>query len=185
MTVLVALVVACAVSASPAVAASPAEMISQFRAQHGEGKVELDATLTSIAQQQAAAMAAKEALEHDVAGSFNSRVARSKAGLAAENIAYGYPDFPNTLKQWINSSGHRRNLLLHGATKVGIGSVRAGSGRTYWAMVIAGGYDKPKPKAKPQAAKPKAKPAQAAAAPAKPKPAAKRECHINLLGLCL
>jgi hypothetical protein len=186
MTLLVATFVADAVLATPALAAGPAELITQFRAQHGETKVTLDPTLTSIAQEQAAAMAAKETLDHDVAGSFTKRAARSNAGRAAENIAYGYPDFPNTLKQWIASPSHRRNLLLKGASKIGVASVRSASGRTYWAMVIAGDYEKPQPKPKAQPkGKPGGQPAQAAAAPAKSSAAAKRDCTIRMLGMCL
>ena len=50
--------------------------------------------------------------------------------------------FPKTLDQWINSSGHRKNLLLPGATRVGVASVKsAKTGRMYWAMVIAGDYE--------------------------------------------
>ena len=46
---------------SSAHAASPAEMISQFRAQHKEKAVVTDAKLTRVAHDQAAAMAAKVA----------------------------------------------------------------------------------------------------------------------------
>jgi len=86
-------------------------MISDFRLKHGEGRVTLDKTLTRIAHEQAAAMAAKDQLDHDVLGRFNTRVSPAGAGRAAENIAYGYDSFPKTLDQWVNSSGHRRNLL--------------------------------------------------------------------------
>ena len=121
---------------------SPASMISDFRKQHGEGRVTLDAALTRIAHDQAAAMAAKDRLDHDVLGQFNKRVAPAGAGRAAENIAYGYDSFPKTLDQWINSSGHRRNLLLRNASRVGVASVKSSAtGRTYWAMVIAGDYE--------------------------------------------
>jgi uncharacterized protein YkwD len=50
--------------------------------------------------------------------------------VAAENIAYGYPDFARTLKQWINSTGHRANLLLHGAKWIGVAHAQ-NSDRTY------------------------------------------------------
>ncbi|MBI5129747.1 MAG: CAP domain-containing protein [Rhodopseudomonas palustris] len=191
---LLAMTVILAAMSTPALAQAPAEMISQFRAKNGEGAVTLDATLNAIAQQQATGMAAKDVLDHDVVGNFNNRVAPSKAGSAAENIAYGYADFPRTLGQWINSSGHRRNLLLKGASKVGIANAKSASGRTYWAMVIAGDYEKPK--AKPPAKQP-ARPAQVAKGTAKPakdnkpataKPApakpARRDCTIKMLGLC-
>jgi hypothetical protein len=132
--------------AAPAMAAeSPAELISGFRLKNGEIRVVRDATLDRIAMEQARAMAAKNDLSHDVLGSFNRRVAPAGAGRAAENIAYGYDSFEKTLGQWIDSSGHRRNLLLHNASRVGIASARDASGkRTYWAMVIAGDYE-PKP----------------------------------------
>ena len=131
--------------AAPAMAAeSPAELISGFRLKNGEIRVVRDATLDRIAMEQARAMAAKNDLSHDVLGPFNRRVAPAGAGTAAENIAYGYDSFEKTLGQWIDSSGHRRNLLLHNATRVGIASARSASKRTYWAMVIAGDYE-PKP----------------------------------------
>jgi hypothetical protein len=132
--------------AAPAMAAeSPAELISGFRLKHGEVRVVRDATLDRIALEQARAMAAKDQLSHEVFGPFTRRIAPARAGRAAENIAYGYESFEKTLGQWIDSSGHRRNLLLHNASRVGIASARDASGkRTYWAMVIAGDYE-PKP----------------------------------------
>jgi hypothetical protein len=92
-----------------------------------------------IALEQARAMAAKDNLSHKVLGPFTRRIAPARAGRAAENIAYGYESFEKTLDQWIDSSGHRRNLLLHNASRVGVASAKNASGkRTYWAMVIAG-----------------------------------------------
>jgi uncharacterized protein YkwD len=64
-----------------------------------------------------------------VLGSFTRRVAPARAGRAAENIAYGYDNFEKTLGQWIDSSGHRRNLLLHNASRVGIARARDASGK--------------------------------------------------------
>src|SRR4051794_13315026 len=123
-------------------AESPAELISSFRLKHGEVRVVSDATLDGIAMEQARAMAAKDNLSHEAAGSFGRRIAPAGAGRAAENIAYGYESFEKTLRQWIDSSGHRRNLLLHNASRVGIASAKDASGkRTYWAMEIAGDYE--------------------------------------------
>src|SRR3954453_3276997 len=132
---------------APAMAAEqPAELISGFRLKHGEVRVVRDATLDRIALEQARTMAAKNNLSHEVLGPFTRRIAPAGAGGAAENIAYGYESFEKTLGQWIDSSGHRKNLLLHNASRVGVASARDASGkRTYWAMVIAGDYEtKPK-----------------------------------------
>jgi Cysteine-rich secretory protein family len=119
-------------------AATPVEMISGYRLAHGEGKVKFDPALHRIAEEQAKAMAARDVLDHDALRPFSARVTQLGAVKSAENIAYGYDTFPKTLDQWIASSGHRYNLLMHGASRVGIASARsAKSGRTYWAMVIA------------------------------------------------
>jgi uncharacterized protein YkwD len=115
--------------AAPAVATElPAELISSYRLKHGEVRVVRDATLDRIALAQARAMAAKDVLSHEVLGAFSGRVAPAKAGRAAENIAYGYESFDKTLGQWIDSSEHRKNLLLHNASRVGIASARDASG---------------------------------------------------------
>jgi hypothetical protein len=140
---------------------------------------------------QAKAMAAKDDLSHDALGPFNRRVAPAGAGRAAENIAYGYDNFEKTLGQWIDSSGHRKNLLLHNASRVGIASAKNASGkRTYWAMVIAGDYeskgkDKGKGKGKKDA-EPLVAVKREAAPASKPKSQSKSSnCHIKLLGLCI
>jgi uncharacterized protein YkwD len=139
------LLLAALFNGSAAAESSPAEMISNFRLKHGEGRVTIDQTLNRIAREQAEAMASKDNLDHEVLGSFNSRITPAKSGRAAENIAYGYDTFDKTLDQWINSAGHRANLLLHNASRVGIASAKSPSSRrTYWAMEIAGDYTPPK-----------------------------------------
>ncbi len=170
-------------AAAPAMAETPAELISSFRLKHGEVRVVRDSTLDRIAMDQARAMAAKDDLSHDALGPFNRRVAPAGAGRAAENIAYGYDNFEKTLGQWIDSSGHRKNLLLHNASRVGIASARNASGkRTYWAMVIAGDYE-PKGKGKKNKDKEPLIAVKREAAPAsKPKSS---NCHVKLLGLCI
>ncbi len=152
----------------------------------------MDSTLTRIAHEQAAAMAAKDQLDHDVLGGFNARINPAKAGRAAENIAYGYDGFPKTLKQWIDSAGHRRNLLLHNASRVGVASVKSSAtGRTYWAMEIAGDYERRKVSSGAKSsgarqtpvAKPKAEPKDQPKA--QPKARASQACRLKILSICL
>jgi hypothetical protein len=173
----------CTPVSSQSAPSNPAAMISDFRKQHGEKPVVLDSTLTRIAHDQAAAMAARDKLDHDVLGQFNKRVSPAGAGRAAENIAYGYESFPKTLTQWINSSGHRRNLLLRNASRVGVASVKSSAtGRTYWAMVIAGDYE---PSRKPPKIAKSSKPVTVAKPVAKPKSRAGEACRLKILSLCL
>lgn len=193
--------------AALAAEASPAEQISAFRLQHGEIRVTRDAVLDRIAADQAREMAAKDNLSHEILGPFGRRIAPSLAGRAAENIAYGYDNFEKTLGQWINSPEHRKNLLLHNATKVGIASARTANGkRTYWAMEIAGDYEKKEKARKPplvaqhkSGGKPSAKSGAKSESQTAAKPEAKSEthwgaklpagkdCHLNikLIGLCI
>jgi hypothetical protein len=169
--------------AAPAMAAeSPAELISSFRLKNGEVRVVRDATLDRIALEQARAMAAKDDLSHEVLGSFTMRIAPAHAGRAAENIAYGYESFEKTLGQWIDSSGHRKNLLLHNASRVGIASAKDANGkRTYWAMVIAGDYE-PKPGKGKRNTEPLVAVKREAAPSGRPNSS---DCHIKVLGLCI
>ena len=156
-------------SPSAALSASPAELISNFRVSQGLGRVTMDATLNRIAQEQATAMAARDLLDHGAAGSFSSRVASAGSRHAAENIAYGYDSFTKTLDQWINSSGHRKNLLMQGASRVGVASAKSSTtGRTYWAMVIAGDLEQP----------------ERAASKANSR-RAPQACRMSIFGLCL
>jgi hypothetical protein len=181
-------------SASAAAAESPVELISNYRLKHGEIRVTRDAALDRIAMEQARAMAAKDHLSHDALGPFSRRMAPSGAGRAAENIAYGYESFEKTLGQWIDSSEHRRNLLLPRATRVGIASARDASGkRTYWAMEIAGDYEpkpgrgkgKDKDKGRIVAGGPPSEGSVVKLEVVATKKRSASKCHISLLGLCL
>ncbi len=116
-------------------------------------------------------MAAKDVLDHSVLGPFASRVAAVKSERAAENIAYGYDSFPKTLDLWIDSPEHRKNLLMPGASKVGIASAKSSkTHRTYWAMVITGGE--------------RSQSVLSAAHRATPR-RGEEACRMKILGLCL
>jgi uncharacterized protein YkwD len=122
----------------PAFASDYASQISAYRRTHGLPPVRLDSALNAVALRQAQAMAASGTISHSAAGSFSSRVAALRKSRAAENIAAGFLSFAETLKQWENSAGHRENLLMPGARKVGVASVANPQSpyRMFWAMVI-------------------------------------------------
>jgi uncharacterized protein YkwD len=122
----------------PAFATDYASQISAYRRAHGLSGVQADSKLSAVALQQAQAMAASGTISHSAAGSFSSRVAGLRKSRAAENIAAGFLSFAETLKQWEDSAGHRANLLMPGAKKVGVASVANARSpyRKFWAMVI-------------------------------------------------
>jgi Cysteine-rich secretory protein family len=113
-------------------------MISQYRREHGLSAVKADAKLTAVAVRQAQAMASSGIMDHDVAGSFASRVAGANMTPVAENIAAGTKTWADTLRIWKESAGHNANLLLRDADSIGVAFARNEDTRykVYWAMVI-------------------------------------------------
>jgi uncharacterized protein YkwD len=121
-----------------AIAADYASEISAFRRAHKLSPVTLDSKLNAVALTQARAMSSSGKVSHEVAGLFPVRVAKLRKSKAAENIAAGFLTFSETLKQWEDSPGHRENLLMPGARKVGVAYVANPKSpyRMFWAMVI-------------------------------------------------
>ena len=124
--------------AAPALAGDYASDISAYRKTHRLSAVKLDSRLNAVALKQAQAMAASGTVSHSAAGNFATRVAPLRKSRAAENIGAGFLTFSEMLKQWEDSAGHRENLLMAGARRVGVASVNNPKSpyRKFWAMVI-------------------------------------------------
>ncbi|WP_349644565.1 MULTISPECIES: CAP domain-containing protein [unclassified Bradyrhizobium] len=122
-----------------AAAADIAAQVTAYRRAHGLTAVRMDGALVALARQQAAAMAAKETVSHGAGGDFRLRVAGLHRRLVAENIAAGFLTFPEVLAQWDASAGHRENLLMVGARRIGVAAVSKPSSpyRRFWAMIIS------------------------------------------------
>jgi len=119
-------------------AADYAGAISAYRRAHGMPAVRLDARLNAMALKQAQAMSATGSVSHSAGASFFTRIAPLKKQRAAENIGAGFISFAEMLTQWENSAGHRENLLMPGARRVGVAYVDNAKSpyRKFWAMVI-------------------------------------------------
>jgi uncharacterized protein YkwD len=122
----------------PALAADYASEISAYRRAHGLSAVKPDSRLSAVALKQARAMASSGTVSHSAGGNFSTRVADLRKSRAAENIGAGFLSFSEMLKQWEDSTGHRANLLMAGARRVGVASVDNPKSpyRKFWAMVI-------------------------------------------------
>jgi uncharacterized protein YkwD len=121
-----------------AMAGDYASAISAYRRAHGLSAVRSDSRLGAVALKQARAMASSGTVSHSAGGNFVTRVAPLRKSRAAENIGAGFLSFSEMLKQWEDSSGHRANLLMAGARRVGVASVDNPKSpyRKFWAMVI-------------------------------------------------
>jgi uncharacterized protein YkwD len=127
-------------------AAAAASMISGYRQNNGLGTVTLDPTLMQMAQEQARNMAARNKLDHNVSRPFSERIARSgfDAKAAAENISAGYHTIAEAFSGWRESPPHNANMLLKGATRMGIAAVYTPSSKykVFWALILAAPDDK-------------------------------------------
>ena len=94
-----------------------------------------------MAQAQAEAMAKRDKLEHNIKKPFVARLKATgyNAKSAAENIGAGYHTLAEAFSGWRDSPPHRANMLLPGATRIGIAAVPAPSSKykVYWALIVA------------------------------------------------
>jgi uncharacterized protein YkwD len=122
-------------------AAAAASMISGYRTNNGLPAVALDPELTRLAEMQATVMARRDKLDHNAAKPFVARLKASgyDAKYAAENIGAGYHTLAEAFSGWRDSPPHNANMLLKGATRIGIAAVYtpASKYKVYWALIIA------------------------------------------------
>jgi uncharacterized protein YkwD len=122
-------------------ATAAASMISGYRRNNGLGTVSVDPELVKLARSQAQAMAARDRLGHDVLGAFPERLksAGYDARVAAENIGAGYHTLAEAFSGWRDSPSHRANMLLRGATHIGIATAYAPGSKykVFWALILA------------------------------------------------
>ena len=108
-----------------------ATSLNGFRASHGLSQLRTDGTLTALAGEHAADMARRDSLDHD-----GFMTHRGPRGARAENVAYGCRESACVIQQWVNSSGHRKNMLIPGLTRYGLGSATSQSGKKYWTLLV-------------------------------------------------
>jgi uncharacterized protein YkwD len=127
-------------------AAAAASMISGYRANNGLPAVALDPELTRLAEAQAAVMAKRDKLDHNAGKPFAVRLKGSgyNAKTAAENIGAGYHTLAEAFSGWRDSPPHNANMLLKGATRIGIAAIYtpASKYKVYWALILAEPDDK-------------------------------------------
>lgn len=127
-------------------AAAAASMISGYRTNNGLDAVALDPELTRLAEAQAAVMAKRDRLDHAAGKPFVVRLKASgyDAKLAAENIGAGYHTLAEAFSGWRDSPPHRANMLLKGATRMGIAAIYtpASKYKVYWTLILAAPDDR-------------------------------------------
>jgi len=59
-----------------------------------------------------------------------------KFSSAAENIAYGQKTAAEVMNSWMNSPGHRANILSKTVTQIGVGCAKKSNGTLYWTQMF-------------------------------------------------
>ncbi|MDH2423826.1 CAP domain-containing protein [Sphaerisporangium sp. TRM90804] len=109
-------------------------LTNKERTRRGCPALRVDSRLTRSARAHSRDMAAKNYFGHTSPQGTTPWQRMSRAGYsnsAAENIARGYQSAEETLRGWMASPGHRRNILNCQITTVGVG-VAHGSGDIWW-----------------------------------------------------
>jgi len=63
-----------------------------------------------------------------------------KFSAAAENIAYGQRTAQEVVNAWMNSAGHRANILSAAYTHTGVGAAKKANGTLYWTQMFMKPY---------------------------------------------
>ena len=112
-----------------------------YRASLGLAPVAYDPALDAMAQRQAEAMVAANALSHDLGGGFYARVTSSgvKFTEAGENLGAGYDSTSAAFVGWRNSPEHDANLTRKNINRFGIALAKDAHTEygAYWAMEVA------------------------------------------------
>ena len=110
-----------------------ASLVNQQRSSAGLGGLVHDDRLDAIAQEWAQQMSNMKSMVH----STNQwRSDRLPTGWRAngENIAYGYGSASAVMSAWMQSPGHKANILNSAYTSIGVGYVASGN---YWVQLFA------------------------------------------------
>ena len=126
--------------AKPAMALSNASFDAQLRpltnterTKKSLKKLKFGTCLDRYAQQQANRMASEKRMFHQ---DLRIVLRKCKAKTVGENVAYGFDSPKANVRAWMNSPGHRKNILNRKYTRLGIGVAKDGDGRSYTVQVF-------------------------------------------------
>lgn len=115
------------------------ELVNEIRAENGLSKLTLNTELSAVARLKSQDMKDKNYFSH-TSPTYGSPFDMMKQfGIsyrtAGENIAYGYATPESVVDGWMNSPGHRANILNSSYKEIGVGYVASGH---YWTQMFIG-----------------------------------------------
>ncbi len=118
------------------------ELVNIERAKHNLAPLSWDSSLAEVAKAHSFDMAKNNYFSHTNLNGQSAFDRMKNAGInysyAAENIAAGQKTPESAMNSWMNSEGHRNNILNKNVTRIGVGYVKGGSYGHYWTQNFAG-----------------------------------------------
>lgn len=118
------------------------DLTNRERARAGLPPLSRDPRLAAAAQAHSADMVARDFYSHTAPDGGGPRDRAAAAGSAlrtvGENIACGQRSAAEVVQGWMNSPGHRANILQAGFTRIGVGFAGGGRAGTYWTQLFGG-----------------------------------------------
>ena len=116
------------------------KLVNEERSKAGVPALTLSEKLTSVANIKAKDMADKNYFSHDSPTYGSPFDMMKKFGIsfsyAGENIAAGQKTAEEVMNSWMNSSGHKANILNKNFTQIGVGFYRGGEYGTEWVQMF-------------------------------------------------
>lgn len=116
------------------------KLVNQERKKQGLAALTLSSKLTSVANTKAKDMAVNKYFAHESPTYGTPFQMLQQFGVkysyAGENIAAGQKTSQQVMNSWMNSSGHRANILNKNYTQLGVGFYAGGSYDTYWVQLF-------------------------------------------------
>lgn len=125
-------------SAELSYARQVAKLVNEERAKAGLHPLSFDAELASAAQIRANEIKTSFSHTRPDGRKFSSVLTDNGIRFtgAGENIAWGQKTPEQVMEAWMNSDGHRANILNAKFTKIGVGQYRDAAGRNYWVQLF-------------------------------------------------
>lgn len=118
------------------------KLVNEERSKQGLKSLKLSSKLNEVAYEKSRDMAVNRYFSHN-SPTYGTPFQMLKQynvtyRTAGENIAAGQRTPKDVMQAWMNSSGHRANILNANYTELGVGYYKGGSYGTYWTQTFIG-----------------------------------------------
>lgn len=117
------------------------ELVNVERQKAGLPALKLDTAISNVARIKSKDMADNNYFAHQSPTYGSAGDMLSKYGIKwsawGENIASGQKTPEDVVNAWMNSSGHRANILSSNYSRIGVGYVTNSNGTSYWTQMFA------------------------------------------------